>query len=576
MSDENSGETTDAGLLVYVPSLNWDPATTEDLLTRLEKDGDFADWKIEIFDHKVRTFSRLKMEDVVLNLAAQIRSWSGEDGDVAWPHQIILVGHSLGGILIREALLLDSQPNAPRLRDPQVPQWTERVTRVVLIASPNGGYELQNLARHERAFIAAFSLFGIFLLEHLQEGSEYITHLRLRWFQFMKSRGGNTATKPDIQVVQVVGWDDKLVSREKALDADYIPNATIVDIRDAGHLDIVDLRQAPDPEMRFSHLRAAIRDNLPTFNDVTPENPHPVVFILHGIRSSKSEGWIGALASIIQEPGTDAPEGSADWTEAIPVTPTYGHFGSLHFANPWIRKKNARRLLQWYGEHFIRYSPDNFYFVGHSNGTYMLGKCLTNVPSMRFRRIFLAASVLPKEFKWRRIIDRGQLGHHDENGWHVGAIHSDKGRRDVPVGWLCSILHGLEISLPRKVRMADIGTGGFDGFDDLNRVLMEHRYAGGHGNMLVPVGPKSERTVRMNARLREIADFIKFEAPHIAPETGDAPFFAWVSRILGTATRFTLVILLGAVVAALAFGAPWYFVLGGALIYLLVVFVNQF
>ena len=533
MSDENSGETKNAGLLVYVPCLNWDPATTKDLLTRLQNDADFADWRIEIFDHKVRTFSRLKMEDVVLNLAVQIRSWSGEDGGATWPRQIILIGHSLGGILVREALLLDSQPNAPRLRNPKVPQWTERVTRVVLIASPNGGYELQNLKGYERAFIATASLFGVFLLEHLQEGSEYITDLRLRWFQFMKNPKPHAATQPDIKVVQVLGTGDRLITRENALDAEYILNAAVEDIRDAGHLDIVDLRRAPDPEMRFSRLRSVIRDDLPKFNEVRSEDSRPVVFILHGIRSSKSDGWIGTLESMFQEPGGNALTGPTDWTAAKTVTPTYGHFGSLHFANPWIRKKNARLLLRWYGEHFIRFSPDKFYFVGHSNGTYMLGKCLTDVPSMRFRRIFLAASVLPKEFKWLRLIDRGQLGHRDDDGWHVGAIHSDRGRRDVPVGWLCSILHGLAISIPRRVRMADIGTGGFDGFDDLNSVVMEHRYAGGHGNMLVPVGPKSERNARMDARLREIAEFIKFGTPHVAPETEDAPLFAWTSRTWG-------------------------------------------
>ena len=36
-----------------------------------------------------------------------------------------------------------------------------------------------------------------------------------------------------------------------------------------------------------------------------------------------------------------------------------------------------------------------FYFAGHSNGTYILGESLRRIPRMQFARIYIAASVLP-------------------------------------------------------------------------------------------------------------------------------------------------------------------------------------
>lgn len=568
------------GLLVFVPSLNWKKHKGEEFLARLRADPDFESWDIKVFNHRIRTFSRARIEDVALDLAVQVRLWSGEDGgNEAWPQRIILVGYSIGGILAREALMLDSRRSDRRLIDPNVPRWTERVSRVVLIASPNAGYELQRLSFAERAFVGVFSLLGAFLLTHLQDGSDYITNLRLRWFQFIKDADPDAAINAEMRVVQVLGQNDKLISRDKILDADFMRNAATVDIRDAGHNDILNLSQALDPDERFRRLRDALLTEIPTFGDVQEESSEPVVFILHGIRSSKNADWVGSLERIIKSSSSNnaALFQSAGWSRAKTVTPTYGYFGSIHFVNPWIRRSNARKLLQWYGQKYVSHSPNNFYFVGHSNGTFMLGRCLENIPSMRFRRVYLAASVLPKEYPWGHIMRRQQIGHFDDAGhWVIGAIHSDKGRRDVPVGWLCSILHGIEISIPRQPRTADIGTGGFEGFHELESAETEHRYEGGHGDMLVPVGNKAQRNARMGTRLQEIADFIRYNAQHNAPETSDAPFFAWISRLLGTASKIPYLLLLGVVIAAISLGAPQMLVLGAAALYVITVVVNTF
>jgi hypothetical protein len=74
------------------------------------------------------------------------------------------------------------------------------------------------------------------------------------------------------------------------------------------------------------------------------------------------------------------------------------------------------------------------YFLGHSNGTYMLGRCLEKVPSMRFRRIYLAGSVLSKEYSWNGVFDNKQVGYFAGSEWTDGDVHCERGRHDVPVG----------------------------------------------------------------------------------------------------------------------------------------------
>lgn len=414
------------GLLVYVPSMNWAQERTQELLRRLEAEG----WQIRPFEHDIGLFRRFDARDKARELAIRIRHWSGETRDgTARYDRIILVGHSLGGLLLRDALLLDSGGAG----EPAM-QWTTKVTRVVLLASPNAGYELDRLRPMVRTAARAVSVMGKFLFEQFEEGSEYITELRLRWFRFMAS---TTQSRRPPEVVQVLGDHDDMISRENIIDAKFLRNATTIEVSDAGHSDLVDVTRAPDPEERYAILRRAILDDLPELREPEEqENPAPRVFILHGIRASKSDDWVEVLKQELHDHADPA------WSSAG-FTPSYGYFGALHFASPWIRRRNTRLMLRWYGENFVTHNADNLYFVGHSNGTYMLGRSLKNVPSLRFRRIYMAAPVLPRNFDWQRIIERRQVGHWLDGTWVTGEIHSDRGRRDVPVGWLCSLLNGL-------------------------------------------------------------------------------------------------------------------------------------
>lgn len=92
------------------------------------------------------------------------------------------------------------------------------------------------------------------------------------------------------------------------------------------------------------------------------------------------------------------------------------------------------------------YPYTDFHFIGHSNGTYILGESLKRLPGMQFKRIYLAGSVLPRDYPWRDKCDKAQ----------VEKLCNARSSFDWPVGILCNGLRG--------VGMRDIGTGGFDGF----------------------------------------------------------------------------------------------------------------
>ena len=148
---------------------------------------------------------------------------------------------------------------------------------------------------------------------------------------------------------------------------------------------------------------------------------------------------------------------------ALVVTPAYGYFPMLDFALPWLRARKARELQAQYSDALVRNPRARFCFVGHSNGTYMLGRSLIDLAGMRFHRVALAASVLPRDYQWTKCFTRGQVHH----------MTNHRASRDVPVGIVCNLL--------RSLGMRDVGTAGYHGFLGGRAEIKEvYYYDGGH------------------------------------------------------------------------------------------------
>jgi alpha-beta hydrolase superfamily lysophospholipase len=436
-------------LVVYVPGMSESADSWQELRDRLAAEPAQEDVRFETWDPRVRPWSRDRLADLANRLRVQLDTWwtVGEERAERPPfEEIILIGHSVGGLIVRHAYMLgqgwyEHVPARP---------WAAAVKRIVLLAAPNRGFTPQRLPWYAKALLGGVSRITSLLAEDVQAGSPYITDLRLRWIWKFNEL-------PDVQqpsVVQLLGDRDSLVAREDSLDIEQFQAAAQVELPGT-HTDLPRLQAAPDPEDRYLILRRAIVGQIqPTQPPNLPQEPgqgETVVFALHGIRTG-NDSW-EQLQQLLRK-AAPAP---------LVIAPSYGYFSALSFALPFTRGRTQRFFLDLYSSHFARRRLSNFHLVGHSNGSYILGRALTQVPALRLNRVYLAGTVLPREYPW---IDRFKDG-------QVQAVRVDRARTDISVGWLCAALRGLG--------MRDIGTAGVDGFNQVHERLSQFHYLpGGH------------------------------------------------------------------------------------------------
>lgn len=492
------------GLFVFIPGL---PARTrkgaplwQDLVRRLERDLE-PTWRVVVFEHGLTATSRTDLDQVVRHLAAQLRDWTGElSDDVEPPDAIILAGHSLGGILARAAYLHDaSTPDRPGRR------WTELVRRIVLLGSPNAGYrtDAPGTPLAWRLAYAIATPFFDYTIEKVQAGGYWITDLRLRWLEAYRAK----VARPPVAVV--LGTSDWLVTHEDIVDQRFLPGATVYEIPGADHGGLISIGTAPDPERRYLQLKTAIlgrTDETPD-RQRTPE-PEPTAFILHGIRASALGTWVQDLGAAYK-----AASGSE---QTKVVSPDTGYFSAMEFALPGTRRRKVHEFLKLYGDAYATRDPDRFVFAGHSNGTYMMARALDQVPAMRFTRIYLAGTVLPRRYDWQRRFDEGQIRKGEAGRWEPGDVRVDRATSDVPVGILCSWLRGLG--------SPDVGTAGVDGFENVAMANFDQsrRFRGGHGAAL-----------ENEAQLTEIARFLHDGSSDPGPAEAASSMFSRASRLVG-------------------------------------------
>lgn len=440
------------GWLIYVPGLWAKEDHSRALRARLAQDLPHG-WEIRYWDHGIKPWTRGSMDSVARRLHVRLASWLWlAEQDSAAPERIVVVGHSLGGIVARHAYVLGRRALS-RESSTAVSDWASLVSRLVLLAAPNRGFVNSRLAPWLRPLYAITAATQALVVEDLRRGSPYLTELRLRWIDLFRGESGLP------EVVQVVGDRDHLVYADDSEDVTFMPGSVQIPLPDATHGDIPVID--PPHRERYPILRHAVigplDERAAKRSDSFPDG-RAVITVLHGIRSGKYGTWVPRLATLLRDknPGDDL----------VVRTPSYGYLSAFGFAVPVLRQRQLRSFLDWHADDVLRHGRDHLSFAGHSNGTYLLGQALQHVPAMRFRRIFLAGSVLPRDYRWSTIFTRGQV---------TDGAHSDRGSKDWPVGWLCSALHGLG--------MRDVGTGGFVGFDDTPDGMTDHCgwYAGGHG-----------------------------------------------------------------------------------------------
>jgi alpha-beta hydrolase superfamily lysophospholipase len=495
-----------ARMIVYVSGLGGTPEASAPFLSRLVTEPGHEDDIVKVHPVPLRWNSKGGMQDRGAALAAQINAWDL----VEKPDSIVLIGFSMGGLLVRYAYLFHSGSFMP---EPSRP-WAAKVKRIVLLGTPNSGFERRRLPLPMRLGLTAARLAPSLTVFDVEAGSAFLTDLRLRWVRHFQD---DSVRHPP--VVQLLGSDDNLVSRDDSLDIEAMPSSRHETVPNSRHSTVI---QVDDPTFgaeRYALLREAV------FDEVIPTEPpgllpeaeqsRPVVFVLHGIRSGR-RGWVDELKTMLSS-RTENP---------YVVAPSYGYFSALSFALPYRRVSNMRWFLNKYSSELVRRPHSTMSFVGHSNGTYILGTALHAVPSLQFDRIFLAGSVLPRTYDWSSRF----------NDHQVAQLRNDCASQDIPVLWLCSAL--------RSLRQRDVGTAGVDGFDDLDERSTEYSYVhGGHAAAL------------SDAHLPGIADFVMTGASSAPVDLVASPSFAFqfVGRLLQVVTAVValgVVALLGWWIAA--------------------------
>jgi alpha-beta hydrolase superfamily lysophospholipase len=447
-------------LMVVVPGLKKSIADWEPLIAKLRqeealKDADWLPW-----DHHTGILSRGKAIDKAKDLSAVIN----EQWEKYGPYEhITLIGHSMGGVLVRQAYL-QAAGAYPESQGWSRRAWAAHVDRFVLLAAVNNGFNPKRLSGWKQVVANAgwaLGLHRILVLGDFVQGSAAIVNMRINWIRYGKEMRQQNLPAPE--VIQLLGRRDSVVTEDDSIDLGSFPDAVHKDVAEATHSDLFRLDTASDPDARYTVLRNAIvGSNAPqeSLRELAPasEPKNPVIFALHGIRSS-NDGWVEDVQSIIRE---RAPTAEV-------VTLSYGYLPALRFALPHARRRNIGWFQSEYSRCLALYPHATFHFIGHSNGTYLLGAGLKALSGMRFDRVALAGCVLPREYPWHERFERGQVQH----------LRNDRATKDVPVGWLCSGLRGLA--------MRDVGTAGVDGFlGDYGRSVEVAYHVGGHGRALEP------------------------------------------------------------------------------------------
>jgi len=420
-----------------------------------------------------RVFSRVRAENLADSLVDRItslvarREREGHGGYLA----ITLVGHSCGAVLARAVWALAAGGQQDGTTNPsKAKPWARLVERLVLLAAVARGWTSDAPVSPSVRLLAWVGnvlepIIGHrFLVFDLRRGSPFLTTTRLQTIDALNRVGAEAPI-----TVQLLGDKDDLVAPADNVDLASGYDFFYLRVPDSGHMDVVDLIDASFGNGRREAFRVAFSEASSVLGQ------HPYTYTAHEVADLVAEGrdnhdqhelWppsIGekaeeATGSSVSPPPpalrvlrdvknvTFLVHGIRDygfWTKKLAVrikrharehgllcrtvTSSYGFFPM----GPFLLKSQRRKHVGWLMDQYVTAKAlypeaDDFCFVGHSNGTYLLARSLLDCPAVRFRRVVFAGSVVRATYEWEALIERGSVAevvnYVATNDWVVASV----------------------------------------------------------------------------------------------------------------------------------------------------------
>lgn len=512
-------------LFVMVPGLTGSVRYQDEwnsLAFKLAKKGDVA-----MVDYHASAVSNADAEAIarLINLKIQ-KQWERKQYQ-----DVILVGNSLGALVARKVLLYSQ--NAVSGSTDTATSWSTHVRRLVLLAGMNRGWDLSgekpaDMRWYVYYLYSAALWFGNLtdsgrLLRQMESGSPFVANLRLDWMRWTRSDSGNK-----LETVQLLGDIDEIVSADDNADLRVSGQGdkfVWLKVRGTGHGDILNISETKEDlgEYRLDKFISAIDQPLDSLRWRSEEQPYTtdadvthIIFVMHGIRDLGE--WSSRFETDLQARVRLLPPDCNGRREKLAIASVrYGYFGMGQFLLRRDRQKYVRWFMDQYTETLARYpKADKIDFIGHSNGTYLLGGALANYPSMKVRRVVLGGSVLPQDYDWKSVFAKQQ----------VELVRNYVADDD----WVVALFPRFFEPPPMRWLQNDIGSAGFNGFA-----------AGDAGPARQPVDNVKfiqGQHAAFLMQLDSIVDFLiprpgapdpVFVAPGAAPER-TSPVLSWVSK----------------------------------------------
>jgi pimeloyl-ACP methyl ester carboxylesterase len=334
------------------------------------------------------------------------------DADCKYHYErIVLVGHSMGGEVMRKVYLWGAGNEVDRPARCGAHDWVNRVERFVSLAAINRGWTTdpapKNMSWFRKFVFNVGTLISKLtgtgkLIMGMRRGAPFVADSRVQWIENARQ---NTGLKLPL-LIHLLGTIDDIATLDDIKDVQAAKDFHFKSLPNTGHLDIataltdeigsqgealtqrartiLDCLTLPIEQLSFDRV------NEPAENLEVKR----VVFILHGIRDYDT--WGERLKNTIDE---DLQ------AHTVVNLPRYGYFPMAAFLLWQDRQKKVRWFMDHYTEVRAQYPhAEQFDFIGHSNGTYILSSALQHYKSLKINDVYFAGSVVPQRYPWNELI----------------------------------------------------------------------------------------------------------------------------------------------------------------------------